>query len=107
MVKGKSKMSWYAEVILSYIMVTETIRYGKGGTAVHISLQAILFFSQPFSQVFITESHEELCGESDGYGLKKKNPKKTKTLRLLGYLSRKMPVDGMLQAKILQLHHVS
>lgn len=48
----------------------ETIIW-KGGTAVHLSLQAILFFSQPFSQVLITESHEELRGKSDGYACKK------------------------------------
>lgn len=53
MVKGKSEMSWYAEVILSYIMVTEKQsdmerRHGSP----HI-VTSHLFFSQLFSHVLI------------------------------------------------------
>lgn len=64
-------MSWYAEVI-SYNR--ETIRYGKAAWQSTYRYKPF-FFSQNFSVVFITESHEELWGKSDVMAGKKKPEK--------------------------------
>lgn len=85
MASGESKMSWYAEVILSYIIIEKQSDMERRHGSPHI-VTSHSFLSHNFSVVFITESHEELWGKSDGYGWKKK---KKRRIRLLGYLSRK------------------
>lgn len=68
---GKSEMSWYAEVILSYIIIEKQSDMERRHGSPHIVYKPF-FFSHNSSVVFITESHEEFWGKSDGYGWKKK-----------------------------------
>lgn len=88
----------------------ETIRYGKAARQSMYHYKPFFFFFPHNFKVFITESHEEVWGKqlfvmAEG---KRKNKNKEKKLRLLGYLSRKkMPVGGMLQARVHQLHNLN
>lgn len=78
MVKGESKMSSYAEFILSYIMVTEKQSHGEPRQSTSRYTPFFFFLSQFFSQVFITESYEELLGKEWPLWLKEKKEKKKK-----------------------------
>lgn len=62
MAKGESEMSWYAEVILSYIIIEKQSDMERRHGSPHI-VTSHSFFSHDFSVVFITESHEELLGK--------------------------------------------
>lgn len=112
MAKGESKMSWYAEVILSYIMVIEKqsdMERWHGSPHIVTSHSFLLFFFVTCNfSVFITESQEELWGKSDGYGWnKEKEKKKKKNLRLLGCLSRKRLWRACCNQNSIKLHRLN
>lgn len=94
--KGESKMPWYAEVILSYIMVTKKQsdmerRHGNPHVVTSHS-----FFLKTLKSSLYHWVPLRVFGKKWWFWLEKKKKD----------LSRKMLVDGMLQAKVHQLHHV-
>lgn len=95
MAKGKQNAMVCRSHIILYYGNRETIRYGKAARQSTCRYKPF-FFSQNF-EVFITESHEGLFFWERVMVLA---GKKTKDL------SRKMPVDGMWQAKVHQIHHL-
>lgn len=87
----------------------ETIRYGKAARQSTYRYKPF-FSSHNASVVFITESHEELWGKSDvmaGGEKRKKEKKKKKYQAARLFVQKKMPVGGMLQAKVHRLHHLN
>lgn len=67
MAKGESEMWWYAEVILSHIIIEKQSDMERRHGSPHI-VTSLSFFLTTFQSRLITESHEELRGKSDGYG---------------------------------------
>lgn len=95
MAKGKQNAMVCRSHIILYYGNKETIRYGKAARQSTCRYKPF-FFSQNFEVKSLSLSPiKGFLGKSDGSGWKKKKK-----------LSRKMPVDGMLQAKVHQLHHV-
>lgn len=107
MAKGESEMSWYAEVILSYIIIDKQSDMERRHSSPYIFTSHSLFF-----RTFQSSYHRVpwgALGKKWCLWLEKKikRPRGGKYIRLLGCLSRKSPVDGTLQARVHQLHHRS
>ena len=83
----------------------ETIRYGKAARQSTYRYKPF-FSSHNASVVFITVSHEDLWGKSFvvGGGQKKK---KKEISGCSAICPEKMPVGGMLQAKVHRLHQLN
>lgn len=103
MVKGKSEMSWYAEVILSYIMVTEKQSDMERRHGSPRIVTSHLFFLTTVQSSLISQVPRGAYVERV---MENKNKNLRQTARLF-VQKKKMPVDGMFQAKVHQLHHVS
>lgn len=95
MAKGKQNAMVCRSHIILYYGNKETIRYGKAARQSTCRYKPFFFFSQNFEVKSLSLSPVKGFWE--------------KVMVLAGKkkdLSRKMPVDGMLQAKVHQLHHV-